>query len=81
VKKQTRGIRSPRFSGQDSVGGEAAIASGPGKSVAGAGIEIMGAHHRVGVIDAGVSLLGGLIFVETAAAQEQRAHENRRQKV
>src|SRR3954467_10626810 len=48
VKKHTRGIESPHFSGQDSVGGECGIASAA-PSVAGAAalLQVAGVHHRI----------------------------------
>src|SRR6266568_2472710 len=67
VKKQTRGIRSPHFSGQDSVGGQRRIASRMG-SVLHAAVEIAGGHHRVVRIHR--PGLGGLVIVHAATAQE-----------
>src|SRR6185295_13051186 len=48
VKKHTRGIESPHFSGQDSVGRNRGIASAP-ESMAGAAafLHIAGGHHRI----------------------------------
>src|SRR3954466_1859698 len=47
VKKHTRGIQSPHFSGQDSVGGQSRIASPLSRSMMVAAAQIVAGHHRI----------------------------------
>src|SRR5678815_3503616 len=78
VKKHTRGIESPHFSGQDSVGRNRGIASAA-ESVAGAAalLQIAAGHHRIVRIHPRAR---AMLVIYAAAAHQHRRKDRHNQK-